>query len=111
MTYYELTAQLKSIGVDDSESEALLLLSAFFGVSRSDTLLHPAREYDTKLLSAALSKRALGEPIQYIIGNVDFYGNIIKVNKSVLIPRFETELLVDLTIKKIKLEQVTDLKK
>lgn len=43
-----------------------------------------------------------GQPIQYIIGNVNFYGNIINVNKSVLIPRFETELLVDKTIKKIK---------
>ena len=43
-----------------------------------------------------------GLPIQYIIGNVNFYGNIINVNKSVLIPRFETELLVDNTIKKIK---------
>ena len=43
-----------------------------------------------------------GKPIQYIIGNVNFYGNIIKVNKNVLIPRYETELLVDKSIKKIK---------
>ena len=43
-----------------------------------------------------------GKPIQYIIGNVNFYGNIIKVDKNVLIPRFETELLVDKTINKIK---------
>lgn len=37
-------------------------------------------------------------PIQYLIGNVDFYGNIINVNKNVLIPRFETETLVEKTI-------------
>ena len=42
-----------------------------------------------------------GIPVQYIVGNVDFYGNIIRVDKNVLIPRFETELLVDKTIKRI----------
>lgn len=49
-----------------------------------------------------LKELAKNRPIQYIIGNVNFYGNIINVNESVLIPRFETELLVDKTIQKVK---------
>ena len=57
---------------------------------------------DDNYYNESLKKLEEGLPIQYIIGNVNFYSNIIKVNKSVLIPRFETELLVDLSIKKIK---------
>lgn len=49
------------------------------------------QEEGIKLLKKGISP-------QYIVGNVDFYGNIIEVNKNVLIPRFETELLVEKTI-------------
>lgn len=42
-----------------------------------------------------------GRPIQYVVGNVNFYGNKILVNENVLIPRFETELLVEKSIKYI----------
>lgn len=57
---------------------------------------------DDTYYKESIKKLESGLPIQYIIGSVNFYGNEIKVNKNVLIPRFETELLVDLTIKKIK---------
>lgn len=53
-------------------------------------------------LEEGIRKYNLGIPVQYIVGNVDFYGNIIEVNENVLIPRFETEELVDRTIKRLK---------
>lgn len=53
-------------------------------------------------LDNAIKRLDEGEPVQYIIGNVNFYGNPINVNKSVLIPRFETEELVEKTINKIR---------
>lgn len=54
-----------------------------------------------KDLETAIKELENGIPVQYIIGNVNFYGYYFKVNKNTLIPRFETELLVDKTIKYI----------
>ena len=53
---------------------------------------------DKASLEIGLQKLKQGLPVQYIIGDVNFYGNTIKVNPKVLIPRFETELLVQKTI-------------
>ena len=54
--------------------------------------LHPEDNYEE-----ALNRLKKGEPIQYIVGDTEFYGNIIKVTKDVLIPRPETEELVEKT--------------
>ncbi len=59
--------------------------------------LHPEEDLDK-----ALERLKNGEPPQYIVGDVNFYGNIIKVNKNVLIPRRETEELVEKTSELIK---------
>ena len=48
-----------------------------------------------------VSELQKGRPIQYIIGNVNFCGNILDINENVLIPRFETEQLVVNTVEKI----------
>lgn len=60
------------------------------------------KKYYNGDINEALKRLEDGEPVQYIVGNVDFMGNIINVNSSVLIPRFETEELVSETIKRIK---------
>jgi release factor glutamine methyltransferase len=60
------------------------------------------KKYYKGNIEDALERLNKGEPVQYIIGEVNFYGYNIKVNKNVLIPRYETELLVDKTIKRIK---------
>lgn len=60
-----------------------------------------------KNLNKVVKKLNKNYPVQYLIGNVNFYGYNINVNKNVLIPRFETETLVEKTIeyiKKLKLE-------
>ena len=53
-------------------------------------------------LTQGLEELSSGRSVQYIVGNVDFYGNIIHVDERVLIPRFETELLVEKTAEFIK---------
>ena len=60
------------------------------------------RKYYKGNIEDALKRLKNGEPVQYIVGEVDFCGNILKVNKNVLIPRFETEELVEETTKFIK---------
>ena len=60
------------------------------------------KKYYKGNIDEALSRLEKGEPVQYIVGNVDFYKSNLIVNKNVLIPRFETEVLVDETIKRAK---------
>lgn len=64
-------------------------------ISIPDWKLLTKKYPDTNKLLETLST---GYPPQYLIGNVEFYGNIINVDERVLIPRFETETLVDKTI-------------
>ena len=56
------------------------------------------KKYYKGNIEEAIKRFENGEPVQYIVGDVDFYGNIIKVDKRVLIPRFETEGLCEIAL-------------
>lgn len=66
------------------------------------TDLEYIKKYYKGNIKEAIKQLKQGIPVQYIVGNVDFYGYEFKVNKNVLIPRFETEELVNKTINYIK---------
>lgn len=59
-------------------------------------------EKDISLINSIIDRRKTGEPLQYILGNWDFYDLTFSVGKGVLIPRPETELLVDFATEKMK---------
>ena len=66
------------------------------------TDLEYLKKYYKGNIEDAIKRLKNGEPVQYIVGDVDFYGNIIKVDKRVLIPRFETEGLCEIALSYLK---------
>ena len=83
------------------EREALILIAFVLGKSREYVLSHQELECPDGAIEL-LEKRLTGYPLQYIVGNVEFYGRQFTVEEGILIPRWETEGLVELAIECIK---------
>jgi release factor glutamine methyltransferase len=90
---------LSASGIDPRE--ARLLLAAATGFSEAAVLAFQEKVIPADaqaLFTDFLSRRKSGEPVAYILGRKEFYGLDLSVNPAVLIPRPETELLVDLAL-------------
>ena len=101
---FQQLAQRLTLEADESEKEAIvnLLLEHQYGISRIDVM--KGKEVDGTLISfnEAIGRLNKNEPIQYVLGEAYFYGRKFSVNSSVLIPRPETELLIEAVVFKLK---------
>ncbi|MCD7713728.1 MAG: peptide chain release factor N(5)-glutamine methyltransferase [Prevotella sp.] len=102
MTYHALLSRLMKI-CEPQEARAILrlILERRFGLAWNDVLCDDFSALDSyrkSELESILRRLENGEPVQYVLGEADFCGRRFIVNKAVLIPRPETEGLVELTL-------------
>ena len=99
MTLKEAIEILRESGIDAPEHDARELFRAFAGTAGAPIMLNCSS--NSEELIAAVGRRASREPLQYIIGTVGFYREEYKVTPDCLIPRSDTEILVDYAVKHI----------
>lgn len=105
MTFGEALAdartRLRAAGVDEAALEAEVLVMAAAGISRAGLYASlreaPPHGFQGRL-DSTLARRGDREPLAYILGRREFYGLDFEVNPAVLIPRQETEALVDVVV-------------
>jgi release factor glutamine methyltransferase len=98
-------ARLESAGVPEPTASAEVLLSELLGVGRAELALHqgPLTHEQGRLYEAWISRRLGREPVQRILGYAYFRNLVLDLNEDTLIPRPDTESVVDLALERIDL--------
>ena len=100
MKLSELTRNLACAGIENAKGEARMLFLRFAPFSEHALRLDDP-EFDSAELSDAVARRLQREPLQYIIGKVAFFREEYKVTPDCLIPRQDTEILVDEVVRRL----------
>jgi release factor glutamine methyltransferase len=98
---HEVITSLREGGIDDPVTDAQVIVAHVLELERFKVILEGERtlaEEETKKIRRLLKRRLSFEPVAYITGRKEFYSIELSVNKNVLIPRPETELVVDLAL-------------
>lgn len=97
--------QLAEAGIESARLDARLLLEYVAGCRHTDLLMSPERVLELPAQQAFdefLARRARGEPLAYLTGEAEFRGRVFQVSPAVLIPRPETEVLIELALEKLQ---------
>ncbi len=101
MTYNELCVALAEAGIENNREEAAMLICRFCGLSRVELFKRSTEDFESEELSEAIVKRISRYPLQYILGVWDFCHESYRVTENTLIPRQDTERLVELAVQKL----------
>ena len=101
----EATDRLRASGSESARLDAELLLGYALGLDRTRVLAHPEAplsDGQVALVETLVARRETGEPVAYIRGIKEFHGLAFMVDERVLIPRPDTELLVELALARVR---------
>lgn len=102
MKLNEIISALDSYGADNSKEEAFLIIEEVYKIPRAKILADREKSYTSPVISEILEKRREHIPLQYILGRWEFMGKEFFVSPDCLIPRPDTEILVEKALEIIK---------
>lgn len=100
MTYNEICNALAEAGIENDRGEAAMLICRFCNINKAELIMHSRDEdYNCDELEDAVIKRCSHYPLQYILGYWDFCHETYRITRDTLIPRQDTEKLVELAVR------------
>ena len=102
MTISEITEILKNAGIEEATHEAFLIMEHFSRKSRAYLMADRDFDFAGEEMENALLRRTQRYPLQYIFGEWEFCGLTFTVNENCLIPRPDTEVIVETAVNLLK---------
>lgn len=105
----QATSRLEFVGIESAKLEAQVLAAHVLGTKRTWVITNPGEEINDLAAETLLQRREGREPLAYIIGQREFYGRMFRVRPGVLIPRQETETLLEAALAALEAGPILDI--